>query len=61
MNARPQRLAWLALLAIAGFGYFGQMSGLDAPMLLKPWLTLLPMQGAVLLYFVYRHWQQRQT
>lgn len=30
-------------------------------MLLKPWLTLLPMQGAVLLYFVYRHWQQRQT
>lgn len=30
-------------------------------MLLKPWLTLLPMQGVVLLYFVYRHWQQRQT
>ncbi len=53
MKPKSQKRLITAALVLAGAGYFSLFSGLDAPLVLKGYIAIVPFQVCALIYVFY--------
>jgi hypothetical protein len=57
---KENKLITKAVCVVGGLSYFMFFSGLDLPILLKGYATIVPVQIFAVIYLVYQYWQKQK-
>lgn len=57
---KENKLITKAVFVVGGFSYFMFFSGLDLPILLKGYATIVPVQILAVIYLMYQYWHKQK-